>query len=448
MKLAPLLLSCAAALLGARAASSPDANWPQFRGALGRGLGGGPGPVEWNVESGGNIRWQTPVPGLGHAGPILWDGRLYIATAVRQGAKAEIKIGAYGDVGSYDEKEPEQWRLLCLDAGSGKVLWDRLVLEGVPREARHTKGSHCNSTPATDGRRIVAILGAEGLFCFDMEGKPLWRKDLGKMDAAWWASPSVHWGFAASPLLYEGKVIVQCDVVSGQYLAAFDVADGHEVWRTPRAEISNYCTPAVAPDEGQVVLNGWKEIAGYDLATGKRLWQLSGGGDIPVPAPLVADGLAFLTSAHGKVRPLRAVRLSARGAVSPPEIEQTNQAVAWVYPRLGSYMETPIAVGPLLWSCDWLGVLSCIEAKSGRLLYSERLGKGGGQAFTASPVASGDRLYFADESGLVYVVAAQPEFKVLATNKLGAPCLATPAVSQGVVYFRTTESVIAIGPKL
>jgi outer membrane protein assembly factor BamB len=435
-----------AAITPVCAASTPDSNWPQFRGAFAAGAGIGPGPVEWDVAAGRGVKWQTDIPGLGHACPVLWGDRVYIATAVPASGKPDLKLGVYGDVESYEEKGEQTWRLLALDKATGKVVWNKELLTAAPREPRHTKGSHCNSTPATDGRHLVAILGAEGMYGFDMEGRQLWKRDLGKMDGGWYFSPSVHWGFGSSPAIHNGRVYVQCDVLSERYIAAFDAADGRELWRTKRADEANYCTPTVAPAEGQLVVNGWKQIAGYDLADGKLLWTIRGGGDIPVPAPVVADGMAFLTSAHGKYRPLRAVRLDARGDLSGAELESTNAAVAWVHPRLGSYMQTPIVVGPLLFSCDWLGILSCVDTRTGRIHYSERLVKGG-EAFTASPVAAGDTLYFCDESGNAYVVAAKPEFKVLAVNKLGAPCLATPAVSEGVVYFRTTEKLIAVGPK-
>src|SRR6185503_5502778 len=114
-------------------------------------------------------------------------------------------------------------------------------------------------------------------------------------------------------------------------------------------EVANWCTPTIAPDAGQIVVNGWKQIGGYDLTSGKLLWELAGGGDIPVPAPLVAHGFAFFTSAHGKYRPLRAVRLTAHGNITPSEMEATNNAIAWCHPRLGSYMQTPIVVGNNLW---------------------------------------------------------------------------------------------------
>jgi len=429
---------------------SAGENWPQFRGRDGLGVSKTEAPATWNIASGEGVRWQAEVPGLGHGNPVIWGDRLYVATAVRPDKpKTELRLGLYGDIGSYAEKVPHEWRLLCYDKASGRLLWDRQVHEAVPRQERHTKGSHCNSTPATDGTRLVTYLGSEGLFCFDMEGKLLWRKDLGKMDAGYWAAPSNEWGFAGSPVLHAGKVIVQCDTISEQFVAAYGATDGREIWRTARKEVANWCTPAIAPVNGQaqIVLNGWKEIAGYDFETGKRIWNLAGGGDLPVPAPLIADGFAFFTSAHGNYRPIRAVELAAAtGEITPPSMEATNQAVRWCHPRLGSYMQTPLALGKELWSCDWMGILTCMDRATGRIHYSERLGQGR-QAFTASGIAAGNRLYFASESGDVFVVPASTTFSVMATNALGEPCLATPAAADGTLYFRTTGRLVAIGSR-
>ncbi len=424
-------------------------NWPQFRGPNGRGVSTVAAPTTWNLETGENVKWLREVPGLGHSSPIVWNNCIYVATAVRPGAKAELKVGVYGDGDSYKEREPHQWRLLCFDKGTGGLLWDKLAHEAVPRQERHTKASHCNSTPATDGEHIVAIFGSEGLFCFDMEGVLLWKRDLGKMDAGPWNAPDLQWSFASSPLLHAGKIIIQCDVLSEQFLALFDAQSGRELWRTPRKEVANWCTPAVAESHGhtQIVVNGWKQLGGYDFLTGKQLWTLSGGGDIPVPAPLVGDGLAVFTSAHGRYRPLRAVRISAaQGDITPAELESTNTAIAWCHPRLGSYMQTPISIKSNLWSCDWLGILSCLDLQSGHLHYSQRLNSGG-QAFTSSGVAAKDHLYFTSESGDVYVIGASNRLTVVATNHLNGLCLATPAVSDGALFFRTTEKLIAIRSK-
>lgn len=439
---------CAGLLFAALAAQCAGAeNWPQFHGPGGSGISSVSAPVTWDVQTGRNIRWMQNVPGLGHASPILWGEHIYVATAVRPGAKSELKIGIYGAGESYKEKEAHEWRLLCFDKATGKLIWNKLCHQAVPRQERHTKASHCNSTPATDGSRIVAIFGSEGLFCFDMEGSPLWRKDLGKMDASPWDAPTLQWSFAGSPLLHDGRVVVQCDVLSEQFLAVFDAATGREFWRTARKEVANWCSPAIAQAGGmtQIILNGWKEIGGYDFETGKRIWTMSGGGDIPVPTPLVVGEMAIFTSAHGKYRPLRAVRLSgAAGDVTPPQVEATNEVIVWNHPRLGSYMQTPIALGNRLWSCDWRGVLSCLDQATGQIHYSESLGKAG-QAITSSGIAAGERLYFASESGEVFVVPASDTFEVTATNQLGGLCLATPAAADGALFFRTAEKLIAVG---
>jgi outer membrane protein assembly factor BamB len=424
-----------------------SANWPQFRGPQASGVSLMRAPVTWSVETGENIRWQTPIPGLGHACPIVWDDHVYIATAVKPGSKPKLKPGLYGNVDSYKETEPHQWRLLCLDKSSGKILWDKLGVEAVPRSERHMKASHCNSTPATDGKSIVALFGSEGLFCFDMAGRPLWHKDLGRMKAGWYTTADTEWGFGSSPVLHEGKVLLQCDVENEQFLAAYDAKDGHELWRTPRHEVPTWSTPLVveSPGRTQIVANGWKNIAAYDFATGKELWQLKEGGDIPVASPIRAGDFIILTSGHGRYRPMRAIRLDASGDISPPNIEGTSAGVAWSQPRRGNYLATPIAIGDLLWG-DLDGVVTCFDLKTGEVRYNERIG-GGSEAFTASAVAAGDDLYFTGEQGDVFVVPAKKEFSVVATNKLGGLCFSTPAVSDGIIFFRTTEKLVAVGQK-
>jgi len=448
MRTQPLTLVCLVFLLvhsglGVFAA----ANWPQFRGPLASGVDSASElPTVWNVESGENVRWQTPIPGLGHASPIVWENRIYVATAVRPGVKAELKVGLYGEGDSYTEKEPHQWRLLCLDKTSGKVLWDKLGYEAVPRLERHTKATHCNSTPATDGKRIVAMFGSEGLFCFDTNGQQLWHKDLGKLHGGPYDAPAMQWGFASSPVLHDGKVVAQCDTLTEQFLAVFDASDGRELWRTLRNEVSTWSTPIVATAAGrtQIIVNGWKQIGGYDFSTGRALWSLREGGDMPVASPILAGDSVILTSGHGKYRPMRLVRLNATGDVTPPDLNTTNQSVVWCHPRKGNYLQTPIVVGDLLWGCSNDGIVTCFDVRSGKLNYEERIG-GGGQGFTASPVAAKGKLYFTGEQGDVFVIAATEKFSVLVTNKLGGICLATAAISDGALFFRTTERLVAIG---
>jgi outer membrane protein assembly factor BamB len=404
-------------------------------------------PMSWDIESRKNVRWRIPVPGLAHASPIAWGDRVYVATAVGPGG-SELKVGLYGDIAAAKDQEKHEWRLFALELASGRVIWNSLGHEGVPKVKRHTKASHCNSTPATDGRRIVTLFGSEGLFCFDMEGRLVWKKDLGPMDSGFFRIPTAQWGFASSPVIHEGKVLVQCDVQTNSFLAAFDLESGNEIWRAERRDVPTWSTPLVfgKGSESQIVVNGWKHAGGYDAASGREIWKLREGGDIPVPTPIEAHGLIWLTSDHGRFRPIRAVRRGATGDITPPEMTQTNAAIAWVHPRRGNYMQTPIAVGDLLFACTDSGVLTCFDARSGAVEYEERLG-GGGQGFTASPVSDGRRLYFASELGNVHVVPVSASFSVQATNALGETCLATPAISRGTLLFRTREHLVAVGEK-
>ena len=452
-KFAPLLYFAAWSVLTLAASA---ANWPQYRGPTASGVdASAPLPTTWNIASGENIRWQTPIPGLAHASPIVWGDRVYVATAVQAGGSSDLKVGLYGNIDSVKEQESNQWRLLALDKGTGRVLWNTLAHEGVPKVARHTKGTHCNSTPATDGRRIVAIFGSEGLFCFDTSGKLLWKKDLGPMDSGYFQVPTAQWGFASSPIIHDGKVIVLCDVQKDSFLASFDLADGKELWRTPRSDVPTWSTPTVVTTAGrtQIAVNGWHHTGGYDFATGKELWKLDGGGDIPVPSPIVGHGLIYFTSAHGRMRPMRAIRTDASGDITPDNSSGANPAIAWNHDRMGNYMQTPILVGDLLYCCSDVGLLTCFDARTGKVRYSERFSKTS-EGYTASPVSDGRHLYITSELGNVVVIPATEQsslttakLAVVATNKLEETCLSTPAISDGALFFRTRGKIIAVGAK-
>jgi outer membrane protein assembly factor BamB len=423
--------------------------WPQFRGPQAGGVDtNGVVPTRWDVASGENIRWRTSLPGLAHASPIIWNDRVYVITAVRPGT-ADLKVGLYGDIGSADDQGKHQWRLLALDKATGKIIWDKLGHEAIPRVKRHPKSSHASSTPATDGRHIVAIFGSEGLFCFDMDGRLVWRKDLGPMDSGYFQVPTAQWGFASSPVIHNGKVVVLCDVQTNSFLAVFELGDGKEVWRTQRKDVPTWSSPTVVTvgKETQILVNGWRHSGAYDFVDGKEIWKLDGGGDIPVPTPIVAQGLAYLTSAHGRFRPMRAIRLGVRGDITPSEPGATNAAIAWAHARQGNYMQTPIVVGNHVYACLDHGVLTCFDAQTGSIAYSERLGTGS-DGFTASPVSDGRQLFFASEIGNVFVVPADGRFSVSATNELNETCMATPAISEGTLFFRTRAHLTAIGQRV
>ena len=430
----------------AQLAPAVGADWPQYRGPSASGVDASRAlPTSWNVEMGENVRWHTAIPGLAHSSPIVMGERVYVTTVVSP-KEAELKVGLYGDINAANDNDAQEWRLLALDKVSGKVVWNTLGLKAIPKVKRHTKASHCNSTPATDGKHIVAIFGSEGLFCFDPDGKLVWKKDLGPMDSGYFASPTAQWGFASSPIIHDGKVIVLCDVQQGSFIASFDVHDGRELWRTARKEVPTWGTPTLVQTSKrtQIVANGWHETAGYDFATGAKIWTLDGGGDIPVPTPIFAHGHIYLTSAHGRWRPMQAIRPEATGEITPEDPGKTNTFIAWAHGRQGNYMQTPLVVGDLLFGCNDNGILTCFDARTGAIHFSERLSQRG-QGFTASPVSDGRHLYFASELGNVFVVAAEQKLNLKGIHPLPETCMATPAINDGTLFFRTRHQLIAIG---
>ena len=421
-------------------------DWPGFRGPAASGvLEGPPPPVSWDVPAGRNVKWRVAVPGLAHSSPIVVGRQVCLATAVSQRSPADLKVGLYGNIDPADDQAPHRWMVMCYDKQTGTLLWERTAHTGVPKVKRHTKATHASSTLATDGRYFVAFFGSEGLHAYDMAGEPVWSKDLGVLDSGFFMVPEAQWGFASSPVIHGERVIVQADVQKGSFLAAFDLATGREIWRTPRADVPTWSTPAVYVDDrvAQVVVNGWKHIGGYDLATGREIWRMSGGGDIPVPTPFAAHGLIFITNAHGGQSPIYAVRPTARGDITLKEGEQANEHIAWSAPRDGAYMQTPLVYGDLLYVCKDNGVLGVFDAKTGRRQYQARLADGK-TGFSASPVASNGRIYFTSEEGDVYVVGAGGTFEQLAVNPLGEVAMATPAISEGVLFFRTRGHLVAV----
>ena len=422
-------------------------NWPSFRGPNANGIAENYStPVSWDIDTSKNIKWKTTIPGLAHSSPIIWGDRMYVTTASGE-ADAELKVGLYGNIEPVDDDSVHEWKVYCLDKKSGKILWERTAHKGVPKVKRHPKATHANTTPATDGKYIVAFFGSEGLFCYDMDGKLVWKKDFGLLDSAFFMVPTAQWEFASSPVIHQGVVIVQCDALNTAFLAALDIKTGKEIWRTAREDVPTWSTPTIHVGEKktQIIVNGFKHIGGYDIKTGKELWKISGGGDIPVPTPVVAHGLVFINSAHGRLSPIYAIKLESEGDISLAEDKTSNESIVWSVRRGGSYMLTPLIYGDFLYNVRLNGALTCFNAKTGEVVYKEQLGKM--TSFSASGVAADGKLYFSSEEGDVFVLKAGPEFEVLATNSMKDECMATPAISEGTLYFRTHHFLIAVSDK-
>lgn len=428
------------------AVGTPAQNWPSFRGTNASGIAEGrPTPTNWNTETGENILWKTPIPGLAHASPIVWGNRVFIATAVSSIAKPYFRHGLYGDVDSDSDLSKHSWKLYCLDKKKGKVLWERTSYEGIPKTKRHIKATFASSTPVTDGKYVVAFFGSEGLFCYDLDGKLKWKIDLGVLDGGWFFDSDYQWGTASSPIIYNGMVILQCDVQKDSFIAAFDIKTGKEVWRTARPEIPSWGTPTVYEGKTRVeiVTNATRAVRSYDLATGRELWQLKGNPEVTATTPIVAHDLIFISNSYRPNQPLYAIRPGATGDISLSEGKDTNDFVAWSKQRGGSYMPTPLVYGDYLYVCANHGVLTVYEAKTGVRVYQQRIGEKGG-AYSASPIAADGKIYLSSEDGEVFVVKAGSKYELLSANPIGEVIMATPAISDGIVIVRGQNTVFAI----
>lgn len=424
-----------------------DQNWPSFRGKNGDGVSEGFKTVEdWDVEASENVLWKTYIQGLAHSCPVIWGDKLFVTTAVSDTGYQSLKVGRYGAGGSPEDKGEFSWRIYCLDKKTGKTLWFKIASEGPLKVKRHTKSSHASATPCTDGKHVVAYFESEGLYCYDMEGDLKWKKDLGIIDLGPFNGTHLQWGGGSSPVIHENMVILQCDKKDQSYLAAFHVETGEEIWKTLREEDTTWCTPAVhTGPHPQIIANGYKHIGGYDIKTGKEIWKMKGGGDIPVPTPIVAHDLIYITNAHGRMAPIYAIKTSAKGDISLEGEATKNEHIAWSYRREGIYIPSPIHYKGYLYFCSDIGVLTCWEAKTGKMVYRKKFGRK--PSFSASPVIADNKLYCTGEKGDIYVFKVGPEFDLLSKNMMEETCMATPAVSQGVIYFRTRSHVIAVGEK-
>ena len=424
-------------------------NWPSFRGLNASGVADGENPpAKWDAEKSESIRWKTPIPGLAHSSPIVWGNRVFLTTAISSDPESKLRHGLYGDVAPHKDVSQHTWKVYSLDKQTGKILWEKTVTQAVPEVKRHPKSTQANSTPATDGKHVAVLLGNGDLVVYTIEGKELWRKDLGVLNAGWFYDPDYEWGYGSSPILHNNLVIVQCDLQKNSYIAAFNVKSGQQVWLTQRDEIPSWGSPTIhiSKNRAQIITNGTKFVRGYDAMTGKELWKLAGNSEITVPTPFVAHDLIYVTSGYTPVQPIYAIKLNAEGDISLKKEEESNQFVAWSKQRGGPYMPTPIVYGDYLYTCGNNGVVTAYNAKTGERIYQNRLGgKGSAYAFTASPVAADGKLYFTSEDGEIFVVKAGPNFEILSVNKMGDVILATPAISSKMLIVRTINYVYAVG---
>lgn len=430
-----------------RSATPSASDWPSFRGREASGVSDKQNlPDTWNPSTGENILWKTTIPGLAHSSPIVWGDTIFVTSAISSRANATFKPGLYGDGDASDDRSAQRWMLYAIDKKTGKIKWERIAAQGEPRNKRHIKSTYASASPATDGRIVVAWFGSQGIFAYDMTGGLRWSVDLGRVDMGAYDIPAYEWGPASSPIIWNGLVIVQCDTQADSFLIALNADTGETVWKTDRIELPSWGTPnVVATSAGpELITNASNFVRGYDPRSGRELWKLGGSSKITAPTPIFANGLHIIASGRAPERPVFAVKPGARGDLTLAKDATTNASVVWSKTGRGSYMPTPLAYRGVLYILANNGVFDAYDPATGKEIYRQRLPLVG-SGYSASPVAADGKIYLSNEDGEMLVVEAGSTFKHLASNTMGETIMATPALSDGVMYVRGASTLFAIG---
>jgi len=401
-------------------------NWPQWRGPLGTGVAPNANPpIEWSEDK--NVRWKVELPGLGHSTPIVWGDRVFVTTAVPYGdAMSPQPSRAPGAHDNLAVTHRQRFVVLALSRSEGRILWQHKLREALPREQGHRTASLASNSPVTDGERLFAFFGSYGLYCLDMDGELLWKSDFGLMQ-------SLHGhGEGASPALYADTLIINWDHEGGSFVAALDKRTGRQRWRVDREEITSWATPIVVEHDGkpQLIISGTNRVRGYDLATGKVVWECGGLSANVVASPVAADGMLYVGSSYDK-KALLAIRLD--GALG--DITGTSQ-VAWDRFRGTPYVPSPLLYGDSLYFLThYQGVLTRVHAPTGK----DRPGPfrlDGISEVYSSPVGAAGRVYVTDRDGTTLVISHADKPRILATNRLDESFSSSAALAGGDLFLR------------
>ncbi len=441
--MAAIVIATFAVAAVAAKTSGSSSNWAQWRGPNGQGVSTDPNlPTEWSDAK--NVQWKAPIPGRGHSSPIIWGNRVFLTTAIEgeviPGQKAYVHI-----LGKEEFKHPDwvgsdrkhTFKLLCLDADTGKTVWEQTPYEGAVFDHRHRKGSYASPTPLTDGRYIYAYFGSEGLYCYDFKGKQLWKANFGGI-------PTLGMGVGTSPVLYDNLLIVQCDRHLGDdsMIVALDKKNGKEVWRQKRPVQVSWTTPVIVTtaQRTELVTSGNEWIISYDPKTGKELWRCKGVQSHSIHTPLITKekDMVIITTGYPSKRTL-AVKLGGSGDV-------TASHIAWKYDKGTAYVASPILYEDYLYLISDKGLLTCLDAKTGEVKYE------GGRVpkpatFMASPVAFGGNILITSEDGDTFVVKAGTTHEIVRTNSLAEPIYTSPALAGGKVFIRGEKNLYCISNK-
>jgi outer membrane protein assembly factor BamB len=411
-------------------------NWPAWRGPLVNGVAPhADPPVQWSQSK--NIKWKLDLPGQSNATPIIWGDRVFVVTAAETERSVEsLSPPKMEPPGGYRTKRPMhyyQFRVYCVDRKTGDILWQRVAVERVPHEGRHGTNTYASGSPATDGMRLYVTFGSHGLFCYDLDGEPIWQRDLGDMVTRF------GWGEGASPVVHDDVLAVNWDHEGSSAVYVLDAASGETRWHAERNEETTWGTPLIVEYRGkrQVILNATKRVRSYDLDSARLLWECGGQTAVPVPSPVVLDDMVICMTGYRR-SVAYAIPLDSTG-----DITGTNK-IRWHHDRGTPYVPSPLLYGKrLFFTKANQAILSCLDAKTGKVLAEGARLQGLSQIY-ASPLGAADRIYIVGRDGTTVVIKNQPELEVLAVNRLDDPIDASPAAVEGDLFLRSKKRLYCI----
>ena len=430
------------ATITSRGIAAAQDNWPQFRGpTMNATVADNPAlPERWSQTE--NVEWVAEIPGLGWSSPVVWGQQIFLTTVTAEGEFEQPKPGLYAPRGRPEPPPLEhEWRVYCLDLGTGDILWQRSVKAGKPNFPRHMKNTYASETPTSDGERVYVRFGDLGLYAFDTAGDEIWRREIPDKRTR------SEWGSASSPVLHEEKLIILYDNEETSWIAALNAATGGEIWRTDRDEVSSWATPYIWEHEQrtEIVTSGVNRIRSYDL-DGKLLWEMDGQMSwATIATPFSSHGMVYVNSGYfrDQHRPAYAIRPGANGDISLRGEERSNEYVAWYQPTAGNYNTSPLVYGGTYYSLLDRGFFEAYDALTGEPVYSRQRIRVGA-SFTSSPWAYNDKVFALSEQGDTYVIQAGPEFKVLGVNSLDEMAMASPAIVGDRLLIRTRSKLYSI----
>jgi outer membrane protein assembly factor BamB len=436
-----LVLACLAPAVEAAAE-----DWMQFRGPR-SGVVEGSLPVKWSNDE--NVAWKISVPGVGWSQPIVVGSKVFLTTAVASDQpKPDPKNRGPGPGASFfgfgsaePPKSTYRWKVVCIDLGSGNVVWEKTAHEGQPAIATHPNNTYASETPVTDGERLVAYFGMTGVYCYDLDGNPLWQKELGSFPMQF------GWGTGSSPVLDDGRVFVQCDNDKQSFLVALDVKTGDELWQVKRAEMSNWSTPVIWKNSRrtELVTAGGGKMRSYDPKSGDLLWEMKASGRCS-PSPAIGDEVLYVDSTDrlmGRTGIFAAVLPGASGDISLKGKEMTGPNVPWSIQLAGYRVASPLAYHDCVYVLEQQsGIIKCLDAKSGKEHYKQRLP--GTSGFTASPWAADGKVFCLDQNGTTVVLESGPKLGIVGNNSLDGMFWTSPGIADGKLLLRSVDHLYCI----